>query len=279
VLELPTDRPRPPVQTYHGARQSLIMPPELGLALGVLSRAEGATLFMTLLAAFQALLGRYAGQDDIVVGSPIAGRTRTETEGLIGFFVNTLALRTDLSGDPTFRELLRRVRETAFGAYDHQDLPFERLVEELGPERSLSHSALFQVMFAMQNTPATTANLAGLEASPVPLERGIARFELTLYARQEPGGLHAVAEYNTDLFDPETIARMLGHFHTLLQAVAADPDRRLSQLPLLTREERHQALVEWNATAIEGPGPATVHGLVEAQAARTPSRRRSSRRC
>ena len=270
VLELPTDRPRPPVQTFHGARQDLLMPRELSLGLQALSRGEGATLFMVLLAAFQALLGRYSGQDDIVVGSPIAGRTRTETEGLIGFFVNTLALRTDLSGDPTFRELLGRVRETAFGAYDHQELPFERLVEELRPERSLSHSALFQVMFTLQNAPATLPAFPGLEVSAVALERGISRFDLMLYLRDEPGGLHALVEYNTGLFDQGTIVRMLGHFQTLLRSVVGDPDRRLSRLAVLTETERHHALVQWNATAVELPAGATAHGLFEAQAARTP---------
>ena len=270
VLELPTDRPRPPVQTFRGARQSLLLPGGLGPKLRAISRSEKATLFMTLLAAFQALLARYTGQDDIVVGSPIAGRTRTETEGLIGFFVNTLVLRTDLSGDPTFRELLRRVREVAFGAYDHQDLPFERLVEELQPERSLSHSALLQVMFSLQNAPAPTPSLAGLEVEPEPVERGVAKFDLSFFLRDDVEGLRALLEYNTDLFDAGTITRLLGHFRTLLEGIVTDPDRRLSELPLLTELERHQALVEWNATDAELPRETTVHGLFEAQAARTP---------
>jgi amino acid adenylation domain-containing protein len=270
VLELPTDRPRPPVQTFRGAKQSLLLPGGLGHGLRALSRSEGSTLFMTLLAAFQTLLARYTGRDDIVVGSPIAGRTRTETEGLIGFFVNTLALRTDLSGDPTFRELLRRVREVAFGAYEHQDLPFERLVEELQPERSLSHSALLQVMFTLQNAPAPIPRLARLEVEPEPIERGVAKFDLSLFLRDDVEGLRALLEYNTDLFDAGTIARLLGHFRTLLEGIVTDPDRPLSELPLLTEPERYQALVEWNATDAERPREATVHGLFEAQAARTP---------
>ena len=270
LLELPTDRPRPARQTFRGAKQSLLLPRELGPGLGALSRSEGATLFMTLLAAFQTLLARYTGQDDIVVGSPIAGRTRTETEGLIGFFVNTLVLRTDLSGDPTFRELLRRVREVAFGAYDHQDLPFERLVEDLQPERSLSHSALLQVMLTLQNAPPPIPRLAGLQVETEPVERRVARFDLSLFLRNDVEGLRALLEYNTDLFDAGTMVRLLGHFRTLLEGIVADPDRRLSELSLLTAAERHQALVEWNATDAELPRETTVHGLFEAQVARTP---------
>ncbi|MGH7580638.1 MAG: non-ribosomal peptide synthetase, partial [Gemmatimonadales bacterium] len=270
LLELPTDRPRPPVQTFRGAKQALLLPRELLPRLRALGRSERATLFMTLLAAFQTLLARYTGQDDIVVGSPIAGRTRTETEGLIGFFVNTLVLRTDLSGDPTFRELLRRVREVAFGAYEHQDLPFERLVEELQPERSLSHSALHQVMFTLQNAPVPLPHLTGLEAEPEPVERGVARFDFSFFVRNDAEGLRALLEYNTDLFEAGTIARLLNHFRTLLEGIVADPDRRLSQLALLTEPERFQALVEWNATEAAFPMEATVHELLEAQAARTP---------
>ena len=270
LLELPTDRPRPPVQTFAGAHEDFLFSPELSQGVAALTRAEGATPFMALLAAFQALLGRYTGQDDIVVGSPIAGRTRTETEGLIGFFVNTLALRTDLSGDPTFRQLLGRVRETCFGAYDHQGLPFERLVEELRPERSLSHSALFQVMFALQNAPTTLPRLAGLDVSPVGLGRGIARFDLTLYLRDDHGALRAMAEYNTDLFDRATIARMMAHFQVLLSDAVTCPDRRLSELRILTDAESRQALVEWNPGATELPGPVSVHEMIEAQARQTP---------
>ncbi len=269
VLELPTDHPRPPVQTFRGAKQGLVLSQALTQGLRAVGRSERATLFMTLLAACKALLARYAGQEDIVVGSPIAGRTRTETEGLIGFFVNTLALRTDLSGDPTFRQLLGRVRETALGAYDHQDLPFERLVEELQPERNLSHSALFQVMFTMRNSSAPAPRLAGLKVDPVLGDWAVARFDLSLFLRDEPDGLRVRAEYNTDLFEAGTITRLLGHLRTLLESIVADPERRLSQLSLLTDAERDQALVEWNATSAELPRE-TVHGLIEAQARRTP---------
>ena len=269
LLELPTDRPRPWQQTFQGAKASLLLPQELRGSLRTLSRSEGATLFMTVLAAFKVLLARYTGQSDIVVGTPIAGRVRAETEGLIGFFVNTLALRTDLSGDPTFRDLLRRVRGVALGAYDHQELPFERLVEELQPERSLSHSALVQVLFTLQNSPAPVPRLAGLTVEAEPVERGGSKFDLSVHLRDDDSGLRALAEYNTDLFDAATITRLLGHYRTLLEGIVANPDRRLSELPLLTEAELHQTLVEWNATESEVP-PATVHGLFEAQAARTP---------
>jgi amino acid adenylation domain-containing protein len=269
VLKLPTDRPRPPLQTFRGLRQNHLMPPALGRSLRELSRSTGSTLFMTALAAFQTLLARYSGQGDIVVGSPIAGRTRTETEGLIGFFVNTLALRTDLSGDPTFRELLGRVREGAFGAYEHQEVPFERLVEELRPERSLSHSALFQVLFTVQNSAAPSPRLAGLEVEPLRLERGIARFDLTLYLRDEADGMWALLEYNTDLLDAASAGRMLGHYQTLLEAIAAEPDQRISRLPLLTERERHQALTEWNS-APAGDTSGTVLDRLESQAETTP---------
>ncbi|MCP4656467.1 MAG: non-ribosomal peptide synthetase, partial [bacterium] len=181
VLELPTDRPRPPVQSYCGAVQGATPAPELVAALGKLSRALGTTLFMTLLAAFQALVARYAAQDDVTVGTAVANRNRAETEGLIGFFVNTLLLRTDLHGDPTFRELLDRVREVTLGAYAHQDLPFEKVVEDLQPQRDLSRQPLFQVMFVLQNTPGPPLRLPGPEVRRVPVDNGTAKFDLTLY--------------------------------------------------------------------------------------------------
>ena len=270
ALELPTDRPRPSVQSLAGARRRVVLPRPLADALAALSRREGATLFMTLLAAFAALLHRYTGQDDIVVGSPIAGRTRTETEGLIGFFVNTLVLRNDLSGDPTFRELLGRVREGALGAYEHQDVPFERLVEELRPERSLGRSALFQVLFALQNAPVAPLDLPGLRVQPLELDSGTAKFDLSLQMMAAAEGLRAVLEYNTDLFDAATVTRLLEQLRTLLEGIAADPDRPLSALPLVTAEERHQLLITWNATASAYPRDACLHHLFEAQVARTP---------
>ncbi|MDB4894620.1 MAG: non-ribosomal peptide synthetase, partial [Firmicutes bacterium] len=270
VLQLPTDRPRPVAPTRAGATAALKLTQPLTDGLKALGRQEGVTLFMTLLAAFQALLHRYTNQADIAVGSPVANRNRAETEGLIGFFVNTLVLRTDLSGNPTFRELLERVRESTLGAYSHQDLPFEQLVEALQPERDLSHSPFFQVLFALQNMPVPALELSELTLSPVAVESGTAKFDLFLAMTEEEGGLSAVAEYSTELFDPATIARLLAHFRTLLAAVAANPEQRLSDLPLLTEAEERQMLIAWNETALALPAEACVHELVAAQAARTP---------
>ena len=270
ALELLTDRPRPQVQSTRGAKQSSFIPKPVSDGLKGLSRREGATLFTTLLAAFHTLLGRYTGQEDIVIGSPIAGRTQAETEGLVGFFVNTLALRLDRSGDPTFRELLHRAREVTLGAYAHQDLPFEKLVEELQPERDLRRTPVFQVAFAYQNMPSHKLDLSGLTLQSEPAESGTAKFDLMLYMWQREDGLRAVLEYNIDLFDAGTIIRMLGHFQTLLEGIAQDPDRRLSELPLQSHEEGHQLLVEWNATAADYPEDRSVHRLFEEQAARTP---------
>jgi len=253
VLNLPTDRPRPAVQSFRGKRQSIDLSKELTQELKALSRKEGVTLFMTVLAAFQTLIYRYTGQEDIAVGSPIAGRTRSETEGLIGFFVNTLVLRSDLSDNPNFRELLDRVRKIALEAYEHQDIPFEKLVEELHPERDLSRSPFFQVMFAFQDVPRQSRNLPGLTVSPVEISSETAKFDLSLYTYDEAEGLKARLEYNTDLFDHGTMGRMLGHFETLLQGVVTNPDQRLSELPILTEAERHQLLVEWNDTQRDYP--------------------------
>jgi amino acid adenylation domain-containing protein len=270
VIGLPTDRPRPSVQSSRGAKRGILLPPDVSRQLRALSQHEGVTLFATVLAAFQTLLARYAGQDDIVVGSPIAGRTRTETEGLIGFFVNTLALRTDLSGDPTFRELLRRVREVTLGAYAHPDIPFEQLVEELQPERDMSRTPIFQVALAMQNLPQHKLELRGLTLRSEPTDSGTAKFDLTLFITEQGAGLRAVMEYCTDLFDAGTIVRLLGHFRVLLDGIVADPDRRLSELPLLPEPERHQVLVEWNATTTDCPRHATIGDLFHSQAAATP---------
>jgi len=270
VLELPTDRPRPAVQTFRGARQSAMLSKSLLEALRTLSRQEGMTVFMTLLAAFQTLLSRYANQDDIVVGSPIANRTRAELEGLIGFFVNTLVLRTDLSGDPSFRQLLGRVREMALRAYAHQDLPFEKLVEELQPERDLSRNPLFQVMFVLQNAPARALKLSGLTLRPLAVDSGTAKFDLTLFMFEGEDGLRARWEYNSDLFDAATITRMLGHFQTLLEGIIANPEQRISELPLLSDAERQQVLVEWNKTQTAYPRGSSIHELFEAQVERTP---------
>src|SRR3989441_1541604 len=219
VLELPTDHARPAVQSFRGGRHSLVLGRSVSEQLQELSRREGVALVMRWLAAWQVLLSRYSGQEEIVVGSPIAGRTRGETEGLIGFFVNTLVLRGDLSGDPRFGELLQRVKEVCLGGYAHQEVPFEKLVEELQPERSLSHNPLFQVMFVLQNTPREVLRLPGLELSSVRIRNETTKFDLTLGIEDGKRGLGAALEYNTGLFDELTIKRMLGHFETLLKSI------------------------------------------------------------
>ncbi|HEX5724995.1 MAG TPA: amino acid adenylation domain-containing protein, partial [Longimicrobiaceae bacterium] len=251
-----------------------MVPVELSLELlerlQALGRSEGTTLFMTLLGAFQVLLGKYAGGEDVVVGSPIAGRTRGEVEELIGFFANTLVLRTDLSGNPSFRETLRRVREATLGAYEHQEVPFEKLVAELQPERSLSHSPLFQVMFTLQNAGGGGGALPGLNVSGVGAELGTAQFDLSLTLAATPQGLRGALNYNTDLFERGTVDRMLGHLERVLEQVAADADVRLSQLELLGEAERALVLEAWNRTEGEYPAEACIHQVFERQAARTP---------
>ncbi|HEX5870945.1 MAG TPA: condensation domain-containing protein, partial [Longimicrobium sp.] len=248
LLELPTDRPRPAVQSYRGATERIDLSDALREALEALGRREGATPYMVMLAAFQVLLSRYSGSDDVVVGSPIAGRTRREVEGLIGFFVNTLVLRTDLSGDPTFREVLRRVREVTLGAYDHQEVPFERLVAELQPERTLSHSPLFQVMLTPDGIETLQEHLPGLRTGRVEARRATSKFDLTLGISTEPGDFHAVLEYSTDLFERATIQRMLRHLERVLQAAAANADLRLSRLELPDEAERALVVQGWNRT-------------------------------
>ena len=270
VLELPTDRPRPAIQTYKGSISYSALSKKLTESLKTLSQREGVTLFATLLGAFKVLLHRYAGQDDILVGAAISGRNRTEIEGLLGFFVNTLVMRTDLSGDPNFRQLLWRVKETALGAYAHQDLPFEKLVEVLNPERNASHSPMFQVMMSMLNMPMEPWSLAGLRHERKMIDSGTSKFDLTLYVMEEPPGLAFICEYNTDLFNRDRIERMLGHFQILLEGIVADPDRRLSELPLLTARERHCLLTELNNTRVAHQENVLLHELFEAQVERTP---------
>ena len=269
-LELFADHPRPAVQTFHGAHQTILLPRNVGDRLKALSRNEGVTLFMTLLAAFQALLHQYTGQDDLVVGTPTANRNRVEIEGLIGFFVNTLVLRTDLSGNPGFRELLRRVREVCLGAYAHQDLPFERLVEEMHLARDLSRNPLFQVMFVLQNAALQAVELPGLSLSPVDVDTGTSHFDLTLHVVDTDRGLVGTLAYNTDLFEAPTIARMLGHFGTLLEEVAAAPERCLSDLPLLTEAERQQVLASRTDIRTDYPKDLCISQLFEKQVERTP---------
>ncbi len=274
VLELPTDRARPLVQSFHGRTHRFEIPKELYGQLQAVSRGAGATPFMTLLAAFDVLLWRYTDQTDIVVGSPIAERARLETEAMIGFFVNTLVLRTKLDGNPTFIELLGRVRETCLDAYAHQDVPFERLlIEDLDAERTLSHSPLFQVLF-VQHPRTSVVDLpplpSGLRMQNLRTEATTAKFDLTFFLEETPESLLGSIEYNTDLFDATTIERMAGHFRQLLTAIAVRPDGRIADLPLLTDEERQQLLSGWNDTRRAYPRHRCIHELITQQAARTP---------
>jgi amino acid adenylation domain-containing protein len=270
VLALPTDRNRPVVPTAHGAIQKRVFSDALRESLKSVGRESNATLFMVLLAAFQTLLFRYTGRDDLVIGSPTAGRSEVEVESLIGFFVNTLALRTNLSGNPTFRELLGRVREVTLEAYDHQEVPFEKIIEVLQIERSLNYSPLFQVMFILQNALKQHLELPGLTLDELEFDSGAAKFDLTVDMAEVDDGLSCICEYNTDLFESATIMRMLGHFQSLLEGIVADPEQRLLSLPLMSESERHQLLVEWNETTAAYPQEACIHELFAAQAARTP---------
>jgi amino acid adenylation domain-containing protein len=269
VLDLPTDRPRPPLQTYEGARHTFTLPGELSAQLQALSQNEGVTLYITLLAAFQILLWRTSGQQDFVLGTPTANRSRAEIEPLIGFFINTLLMRADLAGDPTVHALLARVRTTAVGAYAHQDLPFEQLVEALSPRRDSSRSPLYQVVFSLQNAPRTVYELPGLRLRPLVLRRQTAKVDLALTLQEAGGVLHGWWEYNVDLFEAATIARLHGHLLTLLAAMVAHPGQRISRLPLLSAGELQQLLWEWNP-AEAGSADTCVHTLFEAQVARTP---------
>ncbi|MBD2199778.1 MULTISPECIES: non-ribosomal peptide synthetase [Calothrix] len=270
LLELPTDFPRPPIQSFQGATYSFKLPQQLSVGLNQLSQQQGTTLFMTLLAAFQTLLYRYTGSEDLAIGSPIANRDRIELEGLIGLFINTLVLRTNLAGNPSFIELLKRVREVALGAYAHQDLPFELLVEELQPQRNLSHTPLFQVMFVLQNASMSALELPGLTLNYLPVDSGTAKFDLTLDMTETIEGLVANFEYNSDLFQASTIKRMAGHFQTLLEGIIANPQQRLSQLPLLTASEKHQLLQPSHNTEITYPVDEFIHELFAQQVEKTP---------
>ncbi|MGZ6505393.1 MAG: non-ribosomal peptide synthetase, partial [Tumebacillaceae bacterium] len=270
VLEMPTDRPRPPVQTYRGASEAFTVPRHLTKALNALSRQQGATLFMTMLSAYQTLLHRYTGQADIVVGTPIAGRNRKETEGLIGFFINTLVLRTSFEGNPTFTELLQQVRETSLEAFANQDVPFEKLVDELKLQRDPSRTPLFQTMFILQNTPFEEVKLPGLTLLPVEFDNPTAKFDLSIELSERGEELVGLLNYNTDLFDRATIARLAQHYLNLLQGIADDAKQFVSVLPILTEAERHQLVGEWNDTMVEYPQDVCLHQLFEQQVARTP---------
>ncbi|WP_200215663.1 non-ribosomal peptide synthetase [Micromonospora coerulea] len=269
ALELPTDRPRPPVQSFRGAREQVTIPAHLTAAVRRLCQDEGVTPFMLLLTAFKVLISRYTGQTDIVVGAPIANRARVETEALLGYFINTVVLRTDLSGEPTGRELLARVRDTALGAYAHQDLPFERLVDELRPERDLSRSALFQTLFVLQNAPTGRLDLPELAVAPLAVDTGIAKFDLTFDLQEAGDRITGEVEYSTDLFDRDIVRGLFAAYMTLLTALTADPGAPVSRLPVLDEGARLR-LDEPNATEREWTGARLLHELVEEQAGRTP---------
>ena len=270
LLELLTDYPRLPLQTYRGAYHSIVLPQHLTEGLKMLSQQAGVTLFITLLAIFKTLLYRYTAQEDILIGTPISGRTRIETESLIGFFVNTLVLRTDAGNNPSFQEMLGRVREVVLSAYDHQDLPFKKVVETLQPERNTSHVPLFQVMFAMQNVPYPTLNLPGLMLQQLEVENETVMFDLALSVRDTKAGLQATLGYSTDLFDGFTINAMLRHFQILAQGVITHPEQRISELSLLTAAERQQLLGAWNPTTATAPQNMCIHQLFQSWVVRSP---------
>jgi amino acid adenylation domain-containing protein/thioester reductase-like protein len=270
ILQLPSHRPRPAIQTYRGARQPLAFSKSLSQAVIRFSQQEGCTLFMTLLAAFQTLLYRYTSSEDIPVGSLIANRHHQEIESLIGFFVNTLVLRSDFSGSPTFRQLLKQVREVTLEAYAHQDIPFEKLVEELEPERDLSRHPLFQICFALQNVPMQALELSGLTINHRLEHNGTAKFDLFLELFETPDGISGWFEYSTDLFDVATISRLGENFQTLVAGIVANPDQKVADLPLLTSTECQQLLVEWNQTQSDFPQQICIHQLFEAQVQRVP---------
>ncbi|RKG90846.1 non-ribosomal peptide synthetase, partial [Corallococcus sp. CA053C] len=270
ALELPTDRPRPPVQSHRGSTVPVRLSLPVSEAIKTLSQREGATPFMTLLAAFQVLLSRYSAQDDISVGSPIAGRTQEETEGLIGFFINTVVLRAQVRSEDSFRQLIGQVRGTTLAAYEHQHLPFEKLVEAVQPVRDLSRSPLFQVMFVLQNAPAEALRVPGLTFEQLVLDSHSAKFDLTMTLQESPQGFMGVLEYSSDLFDASTAQRMVGHFDALLEGLTSLPDAALSTIRWLTEAEREQLLVEWNATDVEFPSDTCIHHVVAEQARRAP---------
>ncbi|HYW07300.1 MAG TPA: condensation domain-containing protein, partial [Longimicrobium sp.] len=270
ALELPTDRPRPAVQSFPGATIRRTLPAELTGRLRALGRGEEATLFMTLLAGFAVVLGRWSGQRDVTVGSPIAGRTHSEMEGLIGFMVNTLVLRARLDGNPTFRELIGRVREATLGAYGNQDVPFERLVDALHPERDMSRPPVFQVMFLLQNQARPGSDRGGVRIEMLPSQTDLAKFDVSLGAVEVPDGMDLVLQYNTDLFDAGTAERFMAHFRAALEAAVADPGARVWRLPILPAEERALMLERWNDTAAPPPRHPSMHGRFAERAALAP---------
>ncbi|MBD2775778.1 non-ribosomal peptide synthetase [Iningainema tapete] len=270
VLQLPTDRQRPAVTTFAGAKQYFTFSKTLTDALNYLSQQEDSTLFMTLLAAFNILLYHYTDQEDIIIGSPIANRNRTELEGMLGLFVNTLVLRNNLCGNPSFRELLHRVREVTLDAYAHQDLPFEMLVEELQPDRDLSRNPLYEVMFVLQNTPISVQSVSGLTLRSLQFDSGTAQLDIFLSMSESQQGLTGFLEYNTDIFEEATISGFITHFQAFLENIVANPEQRICELSPLTAQERQQLLFEWNQTRTDYPQDASVHQLFEQQVERSP---------
>jgi amino acid adenylation domain-containing protein len=272
TIELPTDRQRSPIQTFAGGAECFQLDLDLTHRLKQLSQDSAATLFMTLLAAFLVLISRYTGQTDLVVGTPIANRNNAAIEQLMGFFANTLALRGDLAGNPSFRDLLAQVRQTTLSAYAHQDLPFEMLVEKLQPDRDLSRNPLVQVMFSLQNAPQSAADLSGLTIQSLPLPLDITvRFDLEVNYWETAAGLEGVWAYNTDLFEPTTIKRIGAHFHTLVTAIVTNPELRIAELPLLSPAQLHQLAIEWNDTQANYPDDQCIHQLFEQQVERSPA--------
>ena len=271
ALQLPTDHPRPKIQTFNGARIMKIFPPELSQQLKALARSEGVTLYMVLLAAFHVLLHRYTDEELIAVGSAIANRNRPEVDRVIGFFANNIVMLGDLSGEPTVREVITRVRDTALKAYAHQDMPFDVLVDQMSVQRELDHSPLFQVMFVLHTLLLDRLDFAGLTCRPVEIDLRTSRFDLSADVFDLPEGLRLYFEYNTDLFTEETISRMMEHYRMVLEGFAANVEARIRQVPILRDEERRQLTSEWNRTEAAYPQELTVHGLVEAQVRRTPN--------
>ncbi|HEU5170247.1 MAG TPA: amino acid adenylation domain-containing protein, partial [Gemmatimonadales bacterium] len=270
VLELPTVQARPAVQGHAGATYRWAWPDALARAVEAVSRREGVTPFMTVLAVLTVVLHRYTGQTDVVVGTPISGRHQTEVEGLIGLFLNTLVLRTDVAGNPRFRELLTRVRTVALEAYEHQELPFERLVEVVQPERDLRRTPLFQVLLVVQHSGRPTIPLSGVRVTPERIDAGRAKFDLTLFVTQTPGAWEMALEYRTELFDEGFVARVAGHLTRVCEQVVGEPDVRVGALTLLTAAERRQVVDEWNATAPAVPAVPAVEAWVEQQVAARP---------
>jgi hypothetical protein len=270
ILALPTDHPRPQIQTSKGASQTFILPKPVTGLLQCLGAKENVTLFMILLAVFKILLHRYAGQDDIVIGTPIANRNRREIEGLIGFFVNMLVMRTNVSDDSTFWQLLECVRSVTLEAYAHQDLPFEKLVDELRPERNTSYNPLFQVGITYQSQPNGEMNFSELSLSPFEVEAKTVRFDLELHLTENSGDILGAFMYSTDLFHCSTITRMIGHFQRLIESVVENPDCCISKLSLLTEAECHQLLVEWNGVQSSYPKDQCIHHLFEAHVREAP---------